>query len=47
MIDRGVIDRQELRQRFEEIEPHLYRFPAIDPAAFRRAMAEAIGIEQA
>jgi hypothetical protein len=47
MIDRGLINRQELRRRFEEIEPHLYRFPAIDPAAFRRAVAEAIGIEQA
>ena len=46
MIDRGLIDRQELRRRFEEIEPHLYRFPAIDPAAFRRAVEEAIEIEE-
>ncbi|HEX3552020.1 MAG TPA: DUF6036 family nucleotidyltransferase [Thermoanaerobaculia bacterium] len=45
MIDRGLIDRQELRRRFEEIEPHLYRFPAIDPAAFRRAVAEALEID--
>lgn len=42
MIDRGLIDRQELRRRFEEIEPQLYRYPAIDPAAFRRSLEEAL-----
>jgi len=25
-------------QHFEQIEPLLYRFPAIDPATFRRAV---------
>lgn len=40
MIDRGLIDRQELHRRFEQIEPQLYRFPAIDPAAFRRAVED-------
>jgi hypothetical protein len=40
MLDRGLIDREELRQRFEQIEPQLYRYPAIDPAAFRRAVEE-------
>ncbi len=38
MIDRSLIDRQELQRRFEQIEPQLYRFSAIDPAAFRRAV---------
>jgi hypothetical protein len=42
MIDRGLIERQELRRRFEEIEPQLYRYPAIDPAAFRRSLEEAL-----
>jgi len=42
MIDRGLVDRQELRRRFEEIEPQLYRFPAIDPAAFRRSLEEVL-----
>jgi hypothetical protein len=42
MLERGLIDRQELRRRFEQIEPELYRFPAIDPAAFRRALEEAL-----
>jgi hypothetical protein len=42
MIDRGLIGREELHRRFEEIEPRLYRYPAIDPAAFRRAVEEAL-----
>lgn len=45
MLDRGLIDPFELRQRFEEIEPLLYRYPALDPAAFRRALDEALGGE--
>lgn len=42
MIARGLVDREELRQRFEQIEPLLYRYPAIDPAAFRKALQEAL-----
>lgn len=42
MIERELIDRQQLRRRFEEIEPQLYRFPAIDPEAFRKALEEAL-----
>jgi hypothetical protein len=42
MIGRGLIGREELLRRFEEIEPRLYRYPAIDPAAFRRAVEEAL-----
>jgi hypothetical protein len=42
MIDRGLVDRQELRRRFEEIEPLLYRYPAIDPEAFRHALEETL-----
>ena len=42
MIDDGHVDRIELLERFEQIEPHLYRFPAIDPASFRRAVEEAV-----
>ena len=42
MLERGLIDRQELRRRFEQIEPELYRFPAIEPATFRRALEEAL-----
>jgi hypothetical protein len=38
MIRRGAVDRERLMRHFEEIEPLLYRFPAIDPASFRRAV---------
>lgn len=36
MLDRGLVDRVALRAAFAEIESELHRFPAIDPAAFRR-----------
>jgi hypothetical protein len=38
MLRQGLIERAELFWRFEQIEPYLYRFPAIDPATFRRAV---------
>jgi hypothetical protein len=38
MLARGLIERSQLRSFFAEIEPQLYRFPAIDPAEFRRAL---------
>jgi hypothetical protein len=36
MLDRGLVERERVRAAFDEIEPQLYRFPAIDPADFRR-----------
>jgi Nucleotidyltransferase of unknown function (DUF6036) len=42
MIERRLIERNELRQRFEQIEPRLYRYPAIDADAFRKALEEAL-----
>lgn len=38
MLARGLVEASELERRFAEIEPLLYRFPAIDPASFRRAV---------
>jgi hypothetical protein len=35
MLDRGLVEAGRLRSAFDEIEPQLYRFPAIDPADFR------------
>ena len=35
MLDRGLIEQQRLEVLFDEIEPQLYRFPAIDPPSFR------------
>jgi hypothetical protein len=30
----------QVRDQFAQIEPELYRFPAIDPASFREAVDE-------
>jgi hypothetical protein len=42
IIARGLVDRSKLREYFSRIEPMLYRFPAIDGAAFRRALEESL-----
>jgi hypothetical protein len=38
MIETGLVDRERLRELYQAIEPRLYRFPAIDPPAFRRKL---------
>lgn len=38
MVEHGLVQREGLMQRFEQIEPGLYRYPAIDPPSFRRAV---------
>lgn len=43
LIGRGLVERARLRKHFDAIEPLLYRFPAIDPAAFRRAVLALTG----
>lgn len=43
MLDGGLVDRVTLRAAFEEIESELYRFPAIDPAAFRSRVEAHVG----
>ena len=42
MIEAGLVDRTALLLRFEEIEPQLFRFPAIDAAAFRRSVESTV-----
>jgi hypothetical protein len=41
MLARGLVDRRRALEYFARIEPQLYRFPAIDPPTFRRAVEEA------
>lgn len=43
MLERGLIDRGRARELFAAIEPELYRYPAIDPAAFREQVEQALG----
>jgi len=42
MHARRLIDPETLLNLFTSIEPQLYRFPAIDPRAFRRAVDQTI-----
>jgi hypothetical protein len=43
MLDRGLVDRGRALELFAAIEPELYRYPAIDPAAFRAKAERALG----
>jgi hypothetical protein len=38
MVLSGQIDPGRLRELFEEVEPELFRFPAVNPADLRRAV---------
>jgi len=38
MLRLGLIDPGRAREYFQQIAPALYRFPAVDPRAFRRAV---------
>jgi hypothetical protein len=42
MLSRGLIARERVLEYFLLIEPELYRFPAIDPPTFRKAVEEAL-----
>lgn len=41
MLDRGLIEAERACALFEEIEPELYRYPAVDPSAFRESVVRA------
>jgi hypothetical protein len=43
MAERGLVELDRLGTAFDEIEPQLYRFPAIDPADFRRRVEDFLG----
>lgn len=43
MLERGLVDPEQARSYFGEIEGELYRFPAIDPPAFRSRVEDAFG----
>jgi len=42
MLAAGLVDRAGLRELFEASADRLYRYPAVDPAAFRRAVEEVV-----
>jgi hypothetical protein len=43
LIERELVDPAQAISYFEEIEPELYRFPALDPHGFRRRVEEVMG----
>jgi hypothetical protein len=43
MIARGLVEPERLRELYGAIEPELFRYPAIDPVAFRRKVERALG----
>ena len=42
MIDRGLVDVDRLATAFREISASLYRYPAVDPAAFSRSVEQTV-----
>jgi hypothetical protein len=42
MIATGLVESPRLRELYEAIEPELYRYPAINPPAFRRKLDAAL-----
>ena len=42
LLRAGLVEPERLRACFDEIEPALYRFPAVDPRAFRAAVERAL-----
>ena len=42
MIERGLVEPARLLELYEAIEPELYRYPAIDPPAFRQKVDAAL-----
>ena len=42
MLASGLVERERLVALFDAIEPELYRYPAIDPPTFRRALRAAL-----
>ena len=42
MIASGLVEPARLRELYETVEPELYRYPAIDPSAFRRKVEAAL-----
>jgi len=43
MLRRGLVAPDDLRAAFATIEPELYRYPAVSPSGFRRALDELLG----
>ncbi len=45
MLSTGLVEPRRLLLLFEEIVPELYRYPAVNPSNFRRALLSAIPLQ--
>lgn len=43
MVEDGDLDPGKLLELFDEVEPHLYRFPAVDPKTLRSSVESLAG----
>jgi len=43
LLSRGLVEPVRLRELFEAIQPHFYKFPAIAPDRFRERLEAALG----
>lgn len=43
LSSRGLIEPERTLRYFRELEPELYRYPAVDPQSFRRRVEEMLG----
>ena len=42
LLERGLVDRERLQSYFAEVEPELFRFPAVDPRSLRSRVEETL-----
>ena len=42
MIEKGLIETDKLIYFFQQIEPNLFRYPSINPSAFRKSLEEVV-----
>jgi len=47
MVAAGLVDPSRALELFAEIEPELYRYPAVDPPSFRRRVVDAFAVASA
>ena len=45
MLESHLVEHDRLLELFESIEPQLYRYPAIDPRRFRRAVLATLNLQ--
>jgi hypothetical protein len=42
-LERGLVEPRRLRELYQAIQPQLYRYPAVDPASFRKRLESLLG----